>query len=148
MSRSRFDRGGDYRKDRCHGTLREYSLELRERATRMALEARADPALEGGAPDRREVGNPPRGPARSGRAGRDRLGRSARRHHRQGPTHQGAGEGEDQGPVQGCYPDYLMGFSPDLTPEQLALVAVLRPARGHRGHPAGLRLPDSPGVLG
>ena len=41
-----------------------------------------------------------------------------------------------------------MGFSLDLTPEQLALVAVLRPARGHRGHPAGLRLPDSPGVLG
>ena len=63
---------------------RKYSLELRERATRMASggEGRPGPVQGGGAPDRRGAGNPPRGPARSGRAGRDRPGRPAGNHHR------------------------------------------------------------------
>ena len=47
--RSGFDGGSDDRKDHCAWDSRKYPIELRERATRMALEALADPARSKGA---------------------------------------------------------------------------------------------------
>ena len=74
---------------------RKYPLELRERATRMTLEALADPARAkgGGQEDRRRAGGPSGGFAYVGAAGRGGPGHPPRHHHGGGREDQGAGEG-------------------------------------------------------
>ncbi|WP_084355515.1 transposase [Actinomyces radicidentis] len=49
LLRPGFDGGSDDRKDYCAWDSRKYPIELRERATRMTLEALADPARSKGA---------------------------------------------------------------------------------------------------
>ena len=82
----------------------KYPEELRERATRMAVEARRDPEGSKGAIRRiaEGAGRPPGGPARSGR---DRSGRPAGNHHRRGAADRGAGVGGARaggGPMRSC----------------------------------------------
>ncbi|TXG89402.1 hypothetical protein DW322_03060 [Rhodococcus rhodnii] len=64
------------------GAPRKYPEELKERATRLAVEACRDPGSKAGAiADRRSVGHPSRHPAHAGSAGRDRRWCPSGQHH-------------------------------------------------------------------
>ena len=74
---------------------RKYPIELRDRATRMMLEALADPVRSKGAIRRiaGELGIHPEALHTLGAAGGSRPGNTARGHHSGGRAHQGAGVG-------------------------------------------------------
>src|SRR3954451_8056410 len=82
---------------RVMAAARKYPDELRERATRMAVDARRDPATRPGAgPDRQAAGDQPRDAAQLGDPGRDRRRRAPGYDDRRGGEDRRAGTRESR----------------------------------------------------